>query len=73
MEEVNAIAQKALKYELEVMKKGHVEFDVPFLPGTRVTVFVIGDTADTFAPLLEAAQSTLDFWDHPFDDEDWNN
>ena len=23
--------------------------------------------------LIQAAQSSLDFWDNPFDDEDWNN
>jgi hypothetical protein len=23
--------------------------------------------------LLKAAQSSLDFWDNPFNDEDWNN
>ncbi|GEM_PF-7031963 len=23
--------------------------------------------------LIQAAHSSLDFWDNPFDDEDWNN
>jgi hypothetical protein len=26
----------------------------------------------TFQDLLVAAQSTLEFWDNPMDDEDWN-
>ena len=73
MKEFTVIPQKALKYELEVTEEGHVEFDVPLLPGTQVTVFVIGESADTFDNLLEAAQNNLDFWDNPFDDEDWNN
>jgi hypothetical protein len=50
-----------------------VEFDVPFLPGTHVIVFVVEESTDTFDYLLEAAQSNLDFWNNPFDDEDWNN
>ena len=33
------------------------------------------DTNDTdeFADLTEAAQSNLEFWDNPTDDEDWND
>ena len=46
---------------------------VPFPPGARVTVFVVGGSADICDDLLWAAQSSLDFWDNPFDDEDWNN
>ena len=72
MKEPTLIHQQALKYEIEVTEKGHLEFDVPFLPGTHVTVFVLGEV-ETFDHLLEAAQNNLDFWDHPFDDEDWNN
>lgn len=64
--------QNALKYDIEVMEKGHVELQVPFLPGSQVTVFVIEKSNDVFNDLLEASQSNLDFWDNPFDDEDWN-
>ncbi|MCE7986898.1 MAG: DUF2281 domain-containing protein [Caldilinea sp. CFX5] len=51
-----------------------MEFQVPFAPGERVTVFVIheeppSDTSD----LVSAAESSLNFWDNPLDDEDWNN
>jgi len=65
--------QTALKYDVEVMKEGRVELLVPFPPGARVVVFVIEEPADTFDDLLSAAQSSLDFWDNPLDDEDWNN
>jgi hypothetical protein len=27
---------------------------------------------DTFQDLLAAAQTSLEFWDNPLDDEDWN-
>jgi hypothetical protein len=31
------------------------------------------DTPDEFADLTEAAQSGLEFWDDPLDDDDRNN
>ena len=65
--------EHALKYDLEVMEDGQVIFDVPFPVGAHVTVFVIGSPPDMSDDLLEAAQSSLDFWDNPLDDEDWNN
>ena len=66
-------AQPALKYEVEVTATGHVEIEVPFPPGSRVTVFVVEESADPFGDLLIAAQSSLDFWDNPYDDTDWNH
>jgi len=67
------MAQTALKYDLEVEAEGRVELRVPFPPGARITVFVIEEPdTDTFDDLLLAAESSLDFWDNPFDDEDWN-
>jgi hypothetical protein len=73
MTEPRLMPQTALKYDVEVMEEGRLELHVPFPPGARVTVFVIEESADTFDDLLAAAQSSLDFWDNPFDDEDWNN
>jgi len=68
------MAQTALKYDLEVKEEGRVELQVPFSPGARITVFVIEEPqTDAFDELLLAAESSLDFWDNPFDDEDWNN
>jgi hypothetical protein len=52
---------------------GRVELDVPLAPGVHVTVFVIESTNGAFHDLLLASQSSLDFWDNPLDDEDWNN
>ena len=67
------MSQTALRYDVEVMEDGRVELRVPFPPGVRVTVFVTEEPIDTFDDLLSVAQSSLDFWDNPFDDEDWNN
>ncbi len=67
------MSQQALKYDIEVTEKGRVELPVPFIPGSRVTVFVIENPSDTFDDLLNASQSSLEFWDNQFDDEDWND
>jgi hypothetical protein len=66
------LAQTALKYDVEVSKDGHIELDVPFPAGVRVTIFVV-EAGDTFSDLLSASESSQEFWDHPLDDEDWNN
>jgi hypothetical protein len=65
----------AVKYEAIVQENGHIELRVPFAPGKRVVVFVLQEQEepDTFIDLTQAATSSLAFWDHPFDDEDWNN
>lgn len=66
-------ADSVLKYELEVGDHGRVELNVPLAAGARVTVFVVPEPADKFTDLMAAAESSLDFWNNPWDDEDWNN
>jgi hypothetical protein len=66
------LAQTALKYEVEVAQNGLVELSVPFPPGAHVTVFVL-EAGESFGDLIQAAESSLAFWDNPWDDEDWNN
>ena len=73
MKQATLMTQTALKYDVEVIKEGVVQLDVPFSRGTRLLVFVLEEPADTFDDLVEASQSSLDFWDNPFDDEDWND
>jgi hypothetical protein len=71
--EINLIqSQRALKYEVQVKANGRIEFNVPFLPGARVCVFVIEEPEETLSDLIAAAESSLAFWNNPFDDEDWN-
>ena len=65
--------QTALRYDTEVNDGGRVELDVPLAPGVHVTVFVIESTNGALHDLLLASQSSLEFWDNPLDDEDWNN
>ncbi len=66
------LTQTALKYDLEVDENGQVELTVPFPAGAHVTVFVV-EVGETFADLMSAAESSLAFWDNPYDDEDWND
>ena len=63
----------AFRYELEVQEDGKVELNVPLFKGVWVAVFVVEEPEDDFSDLLLAAQSSLDFWDNPIDDEVWNN
>lgn len=65
--------ETALKYDTEVLDGGRVELCVPLPPGAHVTVFVIETNNSGFDDLLLASQGSLDFWDNPFDDEDWND
>jgi hypothetical protein len=68
------MAQHALKYEANVTTPGKLELSVPFPSGTLLTVFIIGEShLDHSDDLLTASQSSLDFWDNPYDDEDWNH
>lgn len=65
--------QDTLKYETEVKAGGLVELQVPLPPGSPVTVLVIEASNGSLQDLLLASQTSLDFWDNPLDDEDWNN
>ncbi|MCL5611267.1 MAG: DUF2281 domain-containing protein [Chloroflexi bacterium] len=69
---MTTLAQAALKYDVEVNQNGQVELIVPFPPGAHVTVFVL-ESGESFSDLMAAAESTLDFWNNPVDDDDWNN
>jgi hypothetical protein len=72
MSQLPDLPPAALKFEAEVQEGGKLELTVPFSRGARVAVFVV-EEPNGFADLVSAAQSSLDFWDNPFDDEDWND
>jgi len=63
----------AWRYEVEVQEHGRLELTVPFSPGSRVVVLVMGESGESWDDLAAAAQTTLGFWDNPQDDEDWNH
>ena len=64
--------QTALKYDVQVLENGHVELSVPFPAGAHLIVFIL-PYDDTFEDLLSASESSLDFWNNSWDDEDWKN
>ena len=65
--------QNAFKYEATVGADGKVHVDVPVSPGTKVEVLILTPREDDFSDLVQAASANLDFWDNPWDDEDWND
>ena len=75
MDNAPASTVPAVKYEVIVQEDGRIHVSVPFSPGKRVVVFVVQeqDEVDSFSDLLHASESSTDFWDNPYDDEDWNN
>jgi len=64
----------AWRYDVEVSGEGRVELQVPFPQGSHIVVYVTEEpAAESFADLLAASSTSLDFWDNALDDEDWNN
>jgi hypothetical protein len=62
-----------LRYELEVPANGRLEVAVPLPAGSYVTVLIVENPTEDPDDLVGAASSSTDFWDNPYDDEDWNN
>lgn len=65
--------QTALKYSAEIQSDGRLSLQLPLPAGARVTVFVIEEPTENWDDLVAAAETSLEFWDNPFDDEDWND
>jgi hypothetical protein len=65
--------QTAYKFAAQVGADGKLEVTVPVPTGTSVEVVVLAPASDEFGDLVDAAQSSLDFWDNPQDDADWNH
>jgi hypothetical protein len=65
----------AVKFEVTVQEDGSILLNVPFSPGKRVVVFVVQeqDAEESAHDLVHASESSTDFWDNSYDDEDWNN
>jgi len=66
--------QKAYKFTSEVLEGGKVELTLPLPPGCRVEVLVLTEEAeDDFKDMLDAATSSMGFWDDPEDEAEWKN
>jgi hypothetical protein len=64
--------QTAYKFAGQVGADGKVEVTVPVAQGTPVEVLVL-TRSDELSDLMHAAETSLDFWDNPQDDADWNH
>ena len=62
-----------IRFDVEVPSDGRIELQLPLPAGAHVTVFVLEQRAGEYSDLLAASVSSTDFWDNPFDDEDWNH
>ena len=65
--------QAAYRFETEIGPQGKLDLKTSIPEGTRVEVLILTPIKDEFGELLSAAVSSTDFWDNPYDDEDWNN
>lgn len=72
MNAIDPSLRQALTYEVEIEEDGLVALRLPLPAGARATIVVIPEPNYPFDDLLQAASSSLDFWDNPYDDEDWN-
>lgn len=67
------MTRAAYKIAAEVLAGGQLHLTVPLPPGTEVEVLVIGPEQSVVDDLLQAAQSSTEFWDNPTDDAEWNH
>lgn len=62
----------ALKYHSIVKENGTIELPaVPLPQGLRVEVIILPE--EESYEMMQAAESSLKFWDNPIDDAIWNN
>ena len=62
-----------LDEKMGVSDSGRLELKTPLSKGAQVVLFVVRESPDDFSDLTRASESTLDFWDTPIDDEEWND
>jgi hypothetical protein len=68
------MSETAYRFTATVGPSGKLEMQVPVAEGTQVEVLVLTPEVDDFADLVElASKHSLDFWDNPEDDAEWNN
>jgi hypothetical protein len=65
--------QAAFKVDAVVGEGGRLEVTIPVAQGTPVEVLVLAPPRNEFSDLVEAASSSLDFWNNPEDEAAWNN
>lgn len=62
----------ALKYHSVVQENGTIKLpSVPLPKGSRIEVIILPE--EESLEMMQAAESSLKFWDNPIDDAIWNN
>ena len=61
-----------LEFDSFVSSDQRIDLKVPFPAGQRMRVLIVPEDKE-LRDLMQAAESSIDFWDNPLDDEDWNN
>ena len=65
---------QAYRYILNVDDKGKLDtIEIPELRKSKVEVIIVPLNSDNEADLLNASQSSMEFWDNEADDQVWNN
>jgi hypothetical protein len=62
-----------LRFDSQVLPGGRIEVSVPLPPGSQVTIYVTQTPNAELNDVLQASISSTEFWDNPYDDEDWND
>ncbi|MEA1864050.1 MAG: hypothetical protein U9N46_02450 [Euryarchaeota archaeon] len=48
-------------------------YKTPLSKGVQVVLFVVRESPDNFSDLMQASESTLEFWDNPIDEGGWDS
>ena len=62
-----------LDEKMEVSDGDRLELKNPLSKRIRVVLFVVRESPVNFSDLMQASESTLEFWDNPIDEGDWND
>ena len=64
---------EAYKYIVDVDKQGQIKIpDIPQIKTSKVEIIILPLQLDDYSDLINAAESSTDFWNNP-SDEVWNH
>ena len=64
---------QAYKYVVEVDKNGRITIpNIPQIKSSKVEIIILPIQTDDYSDLLNASESSLDFWNNQ-SDEEWNH
>jgi len=64
---------EAYKYIVDVDQEGQITIpNIPKIKSSKVEIIILPLLSDDFSDLLNASESSIEFWDNPTD-EVWND